>query len=84
MRRARFSVNLDLTQSTQLQHYPSPLVTSANTVIIPVRMFSYGSHEVRAYDTFGNILWRVPSLYLLPPQGNSFWTPFYQVCVSLM
>ncbi len=54
-------------------HYGSPMITSKNTVLVPVKTQAYGGFEVRAIvGSTGNLLWTVSSDYTLPQFG---WTP---------
>jgi hypothetical protein len=54
-------------------HYGSPLVTSAGTVIIPVKTGASGGFEVQARQvTDGTLNWSVSTDYVLPQHG---WVP---------
>jgi glucose/arabinose dehydrogenase len=56
-------------------HYGSPLVTAANTVIVPVKTEASGGFEVEAIDgASGAVKWMQTSDYVLPPHN---WTPSY-------
>jgi hypothetical protein len=56
-------------------HYGSPLVTAADTVIVPVKTGATGGFEVVAFSgTNGTAKWTLPTDYLLPPHN---WTPSY-------
>src|SRR5579875_2794974 len=58
-----------------LIHYGSPLVTPANTVIVPVKTGATGGFEVRAFSgSTGTAEWTLTTDYLLPPHR---WTPSY-------
>src|SRR5213594_1223848 len=58
-----------------LIHYGSPLVTPANTVIVPVKTGSTGGYKVDARNgTDGSLLWSQTTDYILPPHN---WTPSY-------
>jgi hypothetical protein len=61
--------------SDLLIHYGSPLITDANTVIVPVKTGASGGFRVEGRSGVdGSLKWTVPSDYLLPPHG---WTPSY-------
>jgi hypothetical protein len=58
-----------------LIHYGSPVVTEANTVIIPVKVGATDGFQVEAQSGVdGSLLWTAPTDYRLPPHG---WTPSY-------
>jgi hypothetical protein len=56
-------------------HYGSPLVTAADTVIVPVKTGASGGFELRAFSgSDGNAEWTLPTDYILPPHD---WIPSY-------
>lgn len=56
-----------------LIHYGSPLVTSKNTVIIPVKTAAQDGYQLEArYSSNGALLWTLPTDYISPPQS---WAP---------
>ena len=56
-------------------HYGSPLVTPANTVIIPVKTGASGGYKVQARSAKdGSLIWSEITDYILPPHN---WTPSY-------
>ncbi len=56
-----------------LIHYGSPLVTPANTVIIPVKKGATGGYRVDARaGKDGSLIWSKNTDYILPPHN---WTP---------
>ena len=63
-----------------LAHYGSPVVTSHNTVVLPVKTSAGGSFRVEArYGSNGALLWRVDSDYRLPPHR---WVPSYNLALT--
>lgn len=78
--RIRWHVRVDLRPQNKgdlsaslLTHYGSPLLTQANTVVVPVKTGARGRFRVegrRASD--GSLLWRQPTDYRLPPYN---WVP---------
>src|SRR5262245_47223271 len=76
LNRIRWSTPVDLDPryrgSNLLIHYGSPLVTTSNTVIVPVKTGATGGFRVEARSgTDGSLLWKQASNYLLPPHN---WT----------
>jgi hypothetical protein len=58
-----------------LIHYGSPLVTSLNTVIVPVKTGATGGFRVDAHaGGDGSLKWSLPSDYILPAHD---WTPAF-------
>jgi len=56
-----------------LIHYGSPLVTAANTVIVPVKTGARSGFRVDAHDGgSGTLLWSLTTDYILPAHN---WTP---------
>ena len=56
-------------------HYGSPVITSANTVIVPVKTGVDDGFELQARSgADGTLLWTQTTDYTLPPHG---WTPSY-------
>jgi len=68
--------------SLLLIHYGSPVVTAANTVIVPVKTQAGGGFEVEAIDgETGAVKWTQGTDYVLPPHG---WTPSYAPTLTPM
>jgi hypothetical protein len=58
-----------------LIHYGSPLLTAADTVIVPVKSGAFGGFEVEGLNSRdGSVLWTQATDYILPPHG---WTPSF-------
>jgi hypothetical protein len=61
-----------------LIHYGSPIVTAANTVIIPVK--TAGGYKVEArWSKNGSLTWSATTDYILPPHN---WTPSYSPALT--
>ena len=63
-----------------LIHYGTPLVTAANTIILPVKTGASGGFEVQARNAAtGSVLWTQATDYILPAHR---WTPSYSPALS--
>jgi hypothetical protein len=64
-----------------LIHYGTPLITAANTVIVPVKTKADGGFTVNAHTASnGNLVWSAPTDYILPPSHG--WTPVFGPALS--
>ena len=64
-----------------LIHYGSPVITSKNTVIVPVKTGAAGGFRIEARSGLtGASLWSATSDYILPTQQN--WTPSYNLTLT--
>jgi hypothetical protein len=82
--RIRWQTPVDLSPqysgNSLLIHYGSPVVTTANTVIVPVKVGSSGGFRVEAHTgSDGAVLWKAPSDYVLPPHD---WTPSFNPALT--
>jgi hypothetical protein len=74
-----WSTSVDLNNSGALAHYGAPLVTAANTVIVPVKTAGNG-FQVNAFDGgSGAAKYTVTTDYVLPNHG---WIPVYNPCLT--
>jgi hypothetical protein len=85
LNRIAWTTPLDLAPQYQpggalLIHYGSPVVTSSNTVIVPVKTSAAGGFrfEARAGSN-GTLVWSANSDYVLPPHN---WVPSYNLALS--
>jgi hypothetical protein len=63
-----------------LIHYGSPLVTPANTVIVPVKTGPGGGYRLEARAAKdGALIWSTTTDYILPPHN---WTPSYSPALA--
>ena len=63
-----------------LVHYGSPVITSHNTVVVPVKTGRAGGFRLEARSgTNGGLIWWANSDYVLPP---SRWVPSYNVALT--
>ena len=73
-------VDLAPPSGTILIHYGSPVVTPANTVIIPVKTGASGGFRIDARSgNGGSLIWSATTDYLLPPHN---WTPSYSPALT--
>src|SRR5215813_1361891 len=74
-----WSVPIDLNNTGAEAHYGAPVITSASTVIVPVKTASDG-FEVRAFDgTGGSAKYTLTTDYILPSHN---WIPSYQPALA--
>ena len=63
-----------------LIHYGSPVVTSHNTVVVPVKTAAAGGFRIEARSgANGGLIWSAASDYVLPPHN---WVPSYNVALT--
>ena len=74
-----WSTSVDLNNSGAYAHYGAPLVTAANTVLVPVKIAGNG-FQVTAFDGgSGATKYTVTTDYVLP---NHQWIPVYNPCLT--
>ena len=74
-----WSTTIDLNNSGNFAHYGSPLITSANTVLVPVKTASDG-FQVNAFDgSSGAAKYTLTTAYILPDYD---WIPVYNPCLA--
>lgn len=78
----KWTTSIDLNNNGAFAHYGSPLVTSANTVLVPVKVPGGAGDSFRV-DAFngatGTAKYVVPSDYIMP---GHVWIPAYNPCVA--
>jgi hypothetical protein len=63
-----------------LIHYGAPVISSHNTVLVPVKTGAAGGFRVEAHaGANGALLWSADSDYVLPPHN---WTPSFNVTLT--
>ncbi len=63
-----------------LTHYGSPVVTTHNTVVIPVKTTATGGYRVEGRDgATGALLWSAATDYAMPPRN---WLPPYNLILT--
>ncbi len=85
LNRIDWSTPLDLAPQYQasgalLIHYGSPVVTTSNTVIVPVKTGATSGFRFEAHSgTTGALIWSALSDYVLPTHN---WTPSYNLALT--
>jgi hypothetical protein len=73
--KTRIDLDPQLSGDELLIHYGSPIVTAANTLILPVKTGATGGFRVEARNAVtGLVIWRADTDYILPPHD---WTPMF-------
>ncbi len=63
-----------------LTHYGSPVISSMNTVLVPVKTTTQGGFKIDARSGVnGGLIWTTTSDYVVPPHG---WFPSYNVTLT--
>lgn len=62
-----------------LIHYGMPLVTRANTILLPVKVGADDTFQVEAHAADGTLKWIAQSDYSLPPHN---WVPAYGIALT--
>lgn len=79
LNRIKWTVDIDLNNSGQFAHYGSPLITAANTVIMPVKTAANGFQVVALDGLSGSTKYTLVTDYVLPSAG---WIPVYQAVIT--
>jgi hypothetical protein len=63
-----------------LTHYGSPVISSSNTVMVPVKTGAQGAFRMEARNgATGNVLWSADSDYIVPPHR---WFPSFNLTLT--
>ncbi len=74
-----WSTSIDLNNTGVPAHYGAPLITAANTVLVPVKIAGDG-FQIKAFDgTAGTAKYSLATDYILPPHD---WIPAYQPALA--
>jgi len=76
LNRIRWSTTIDL-NNTSFAHYGAPLVTAANTVIVPVKTAS--GFQINVFNSSGIALYTLATDYIRPSFN---WVPVYEPVVA--
>ena len=83
--RTRWQTEVDVAPQYNLDgslpiHYGSPVISSHNTVLVPVKTGSAGGYRVEArVGASGALIWSADSDYILPPH---VWTPSFNIALT--
>jgi hypothetical protein len=73
---AKVDLAPDLAGDQLLIHYGSPMITRANTVVVPTRVSAANGFQMVAYaGTNGRQKWSFPTDYVQPASAFTEWTP---------
>jgi len=76
----KWIASIDLNNTGDLIHYGAPLVTTANTVLVPVKTGAAGGFQVSAFNgANGAAKYTLATDYILPAHN---WIPAYQPCLA--
>ena len=76
----KWRTSIDLNNTSALIHYGAPLVTAANTVIVPVKTGATGGFQVKALNAGnGTTKYILATDYILPAHN---WIPAYNPCLA--
>jgi hypothetical protein len=78
----RWQTPVDLHPPSALAiHYGSPVITQADTLLVPVKTTTNGGFRVEARSPRdGTLRWTLPTDYILPAGGG--WTPSYNITLT--
>ncbi|HEY6230969.1 MAG TPA: Ig-like domain repeat protein [Pyrinomonadaceae bacterium] len=76
----KWITSIDLNNTGALIHYGAPLITAANTVIVPVKTGTTDGFQVRAFNgATGALKYTLATDYTLPAHN---WIPTYNPCIA--
>lgn len=78
LNRIKWSTTIDLSP-TQIAHYGSPLVTTGNTVLVPVKISNDGFRVDAFNGNDGTLKYTAATDYIMPSHN---WVPVYNPCIT--
>ncbi len=76
----KWTASIDLNNTGALIHYGAPLITAANTVLVPVKTGTTGGFRVDAFSgATGTLKYSLNTDYILPAHN---WIPSYQPTIA--
>jgi hypothetical protein len=79
LNRIIWSTDIDFRNGAGGSHYSPPLITAANTVIVPIRAASPTDFQISVFDATGAAKYTLSTDYVLPPHG---WVPVYNPVIT--
>ena len=80
LNKIRWSTSINLHNTGEYGHYGAPLVTTSNTVIVPVKTAT--GFQISAFEgATGRLKYTLPTDFIIPPYTNS-WFPAYQPVIA--
>lgn len=77
------AITVDQNQNQVPIHYGTPMITAANTVIVPVKTSTTGNFVLQAQSAkSGATVWSQSSDYVLPPQPTNGWIPSFNPALT--
>jgi hypothetical protein len=79
LNRIIWSTDIDFRNGAGGSHYSPPLITAANTVVVPVRAASPADFLINVFDSSGAAKYTLATDYVLPTHG---WIPVYNPVIT--
>ena len=79
MNQIKWSVSIDQNNTGAAAHYGMPVISNANTVLVPVKIAGNGFQVEGHAASNGSLLYTLSTDYVLPNFG---WIPVYQPCLA--
>jgi len=79
LNRIIWSTDIDFRNGATGSHYSPPLITAANTVIVPVRAASPTDFQINVFDSSGTPKYTLTTDYVVPNHG---WLPVYNPVIT--
>ncbi|MFZ1217722.1 MAG: Ig-like domain-containing protein [Chthoniobacterales bacterium] len=79
LNRIIWSTDIDARNGAGGSHYSPPLITAANTVVVPVRAASPADFLINVFDSSGALKYTLATDYVLPTHG---WVPVYNPVIT--
>jgi hypothetical protein len=81
LNRIIWSTDIDFRDGFGGSHYSPPLITAANTVVVPVRASSPSDFQINVFNSSGGALYTLTTDYVLPSLSG-VWVPVYNPVIT--